>query len=335
MHRTILFGCAFALLAGFTAASLAAAAPAAPAKPAAPTAPAAPAARTAPAAPAAPQLLRTTPRSYDARSVDVSDVYGTVRVDVAPGPTPGPTVVTLTARREVLDRVTVRMDNGVLSIREKSGIDGSWDIFRWLGYGDRRKHDRLHVYVRTPKGTPLRVDMVGHLTIGDIEAPVDLDLAATSGTVGVVTRADVEIAGGGKLRITRVAGPFKLEVAGGPDVTVGSVGASDIEIAGSGSATMGAINGSLHATIAGSGQVSAASVNGATRVEIAGSGDVRIARGNANPLKLSIMGSGDFDFGGEAVNPRVEVLGSGRVRIKSYRGSLTTEGTTNVEIGGS
>ena len=57
---------------------------------------------------------------------------------------------------------------------------------------------------------------------------------------------------------------------------------------------------------------------------------MKIAGGLADPLRLSIMGSGDFDFGGEAVNPHVEVLGSGKVRIKSYRGNLTTEGTSDV-----
>jgi Putative auto-transporter adhesin, head GIN domain len=303
---------------------LAASAPAAPAAPTAPTAPA------APAAAAAPALQRTAPKSFDARSIDVHDVYGTVRVDVVPGPV----MVQLTARKEVLDRVTMRVENGVLRIKERSGVDGTWDIFRWLGYGDRGHHDRLYVHIRAPKGTPLDVDMVGQLDVGDIEAPVNLDLAATSGTVGNVTRANVQIAGGDhKLRIGRVAGPYKLEIAGGPDVSVGSVSSADVEIAGAGSARIGAVNGGLHATIAGSGNVTAASVRGQLRVEIAGSGDVKVVAGVADPLKLSIMGSGDFDFGGEAVNPHVEVLGSGKVRIKSYRGHLTTEGTSDIIIG--
>jgi hypothetical protein len=275
-------------------------------------------------------MLRTAPRQYNARAVEVTDLYGTLNVEVAPGPV----TVVMTARKEVLDRVVVRMDNGTLNIREKSGIDGSWDIFRWLGYGDRGRHDRLHIQVRAPKGTPLHVDMVGQIAIGDIDAPVKLELAATSGTIGTVTRANVEMAGGGKLRITRVAGPLKLEIAGGPQVTTGPVGSADIEIAGSGWANLGQVGGGIHATIAGSGNVTAARANGAVRVEIAGSGGVRIAGGVANPLHLSIMGSGDFDFGGEAVNPRVEVLGSGKVRIKSYRGNLTTEGMPDIQIGG-
>jgi hypothetical protein len=313
-----------------TAAVVAAATPAAAQAPRAPAAPA-PAARPAAPAQAAPAFLRTAPRTFNAKAIDVEDVYGEVRVEVAPGPM----TVTLIARKQVLDRVTMRIDqNGVLNVREHSGIDGTWDIFRWLGYGDRGKSERLWVHVRVPKGTPVRIDgMVGGIAVGNIEAPVSISAAATSGTVGNVTRADIEMAGSGRLRMARVSGPFKLEIAGGGNVQAGSVGPSDIEIAGSGSANMGAINGSLHATIAGSGDVIARSVNGAVRVEIAGSGGVKLAGGVANPLHLSIMGSGDFDFGGQAVNPRVEVLGSGKVRIKSYTGSLTTEGTTSVEIG--
>jgi hypothetical protein len=274
-------------------------------------------------------MLRTPVRPYNANAVEVTGLYGTLKVDVAPGPV----MVQLTARKEVLDRVVVRLENGTLRIREKSGIDGSWDIFRWLGYGDRGRHDRLHVHVRAPKGTSLHADMVGEITVGDIDAPIRLELAATSGTIGNVTRADVEMAGGGKLQIRRVGGPFKLEIAGGPQVFVGPVGSADVEIAGSGRAQLGPVAGGLHATIAGSGNVSAARTNGAVRVEIAGSGDVKIAGGVANPLKLSIMGSGDFDFGGQAVNPRVEVLGSGKVRIKSYTGNLRTEGMPDIQIG--
>jgi len=275
-------------------------------------------------------MLRTTPRNFDAKALDVEDIYGSLEVDVAPGPV----TVTLTARKEVLDRVTFRMEDGVLHVAEHSGVDGSWDIFRWLGYGDHGRTDRLDVRIRAPRGTPLTVDgLVGAIAVGDLEAPVKLELAATSGSIGSVTRANIEMAGSGKLRVTRVAGPLTAELAGGGSLIAGPVGASDVEIAGSGSVTLGAVAGGIKATIAGSGDVSAASINGAANVEIAGSGSVKIASGVASPLHLEIMGSGDFDFGGEAVNPHVEVLGSGKVRIKSYRGSLTTEGSANVQIG--
>ena len=228
----------------------------------------------------------------------------------------------------------MRVDDGTLHVTEHSGVDGSWDIFRWLGYGDHRRSDRLDVRIRAPKGTPLNVDgLVGHIAVGDLEAPVKAELAAVSGTIGNVTRANVEMAGGGKLRIARVAGQFTGEVAGSGSVMTGPVGSADLEIAGSGSIAIGAVSGALKATIAGSGDVAAASVNGPIRVEIAGSGSVKIAGGTATALNLEIMGSGDFDFDGEATNPHVEVMGSGKVRIKSYRGNLTTEGTSNVRIG--
>jgi hypothetical protein len=331
MSRHFLFGCSLVALGalgsvGFAAAPATPHAPAAPPAPAAPHAPAAP--RPAPT-PAALPTLRTAPRNFDARNIDVHDVYGSLTVEVAPGPI----TVVLTARKTVLDRVTMRMADGTLHVEEHSGFDNSWDIFRWLGYGDRERIDRLDVRIRAPKGTPLAVSgLVGRLNVGDLESPVKMDLAVVTGTVGNVTRANIEMAGTGKLRLARVAGPLKAEVAGAGELITGAVGSADIEIAGSGSLTMGAVSGGIKATIAGAGDVSAASINGPAQVEIAGSGSVKIAAGVADPFRLAVMGSGDFDFGGEAVNPRVEVLGSGRVRIKSYRGNLTSEGT-NVQIG--
>ncbi len=302
----------------------------APTPPTPPAPHAAPAAPAAPASPSALPVLRSAPRNFDARSLDVEDVYGTLTVEVASGPVE----VVLTARKAVLDRVTMTMQDGVLHVAEHSGVDGSWDIFRWLGYGDHGRADRLDVHIRAPKGTPLAVDgLVGNIAVGDLESPVKLQLAAVSGTVGNVTRANIEMAGTGKLRVMRVSGPLTAEVAGSGSLITGPVGPADVEIAGSGSAAFGAVSGGIKATIAGSGDVSAASINGAAHVEIAGSGSVKIASGTANPLSLEIMGSGDFDFGGEAVNPHVEVLGSGKVHIRSYRGSLTTEGTSSVQIG--
>lgn len=336
MSRTFLLGSTLAAVLIAAAGSAFAGHPAPAAHAAPPTAPAAPAApRAAPApatpgAPAAVPTLRTSPRTFDAKALTVEDVYGTLTVEVAPGPV----TVVLTARKTVLDRMTMTMQDGTLRVTEHSGVDSSWDIFRWLGYGDHGRADRVDVHIRAPQGTPLNVDgLVGNIAVGDLNAPVKLDLAVTSGTVGNVTRADVDMAGSGKVRIARVSGPLKAELAGAGGLITGPVASADLEIAGSGSATLGAVQNGIKATIAGSGDVAAASINGPLRVEIAGSGSVKIASGNATALNLEIMGSGDFDFGGEATNPHVEVLGSGKVRIRSYRGSLTTEGTSNVQIG--
>ena len=101
--------------------------------------------------------LRTAPKISTRSSIDVDDVYGTVRVEVVPGPV----MVQLTGRKEVLDRVTMRVENGVASHQ------GTFGHRRQLGYlplarlrrprtsrPARRAHSRA-------QGTPLDVDMVG------------------------------------------------------------------------------------------------------------------------------------------------------------------------------
>jgi hypothetical protein len=59
-----------------------------------------------------------------------------------------------------------------------------------------------------------------------------------------------------------------------------------------------------------------------------------IKSGRANPLKISIVGSGDVSFGGEAVNPSIAAIGSGDVWIKSYSGKLSSSGMASVKVGG-
>ena len=45
------------------------------------------------------------------------------------------------------------------------------------------------------------------------------------------------------------------------------------------------------------------------------------------------MGSGNFTFGGTAVNPDISALGSGSVKLKAYRGKLSNDGMSNLKIG--
>jgi len=115
------------------------------------------------------------------------------------------------------------------------------------------------------------------------------------------------------------------------DAVVGSV---ELSIAGSGDITIGNIAGGISIEIAGSGEVKAQSVNGPVKIEVAGAGDITIDSGKATSFDVEIMGAGDIKFGGEANNPKVEMFGSGDVWIRSYTGSLSSEGGGEVRVGG-
>jgi hypothetical protein len=60
---------------------------------------------------------------------------------------------------------------------------------------------------------------------------------------------------------------------------------------------------------------------------------VHIANGKADPLKVSMVGGGDFSFGGMAVNPTISAMGSGDVWMRGYTGHLSTSGMADVHVG--
>ncbi len=314
---------------------------AAPAAPTAPRAPSAPAAAPAPRAQAVPQSAPTAPAPpvapnapvarYDVKGVEISDVYGSVRVMVSDR---GPVTLVMGGSKPLLDNIHVTSTGGLLSISEEHA-NRVWDWHEWFNFKPNQRREKVTLQITAPKGTSLDVDdFVGDINVGDLEGPVKIGAAAATGTIGNVSRADIELAGSGKLAIGTVAQQLRIEIAGAGTVDAGASGGASVEIAGSGDSHLGPVLGSLRVEIAGSGDVTAASVNGPTDIETAGSGSIKIDTGEANPLKVEILGAGDFTFGGEAVDPSISVMGSGNVTIKSYRGRLNTDGMAHVKIGG-
>jgi hypothetical protein len=60
---------------------------------------------------------------------------------------------------------------------------------------------------------------------------------------------------------------------------------------------------------------------------------VRIANGEADPLHVDIVGSGNVYFGGTAVDPHISGYGSGNIKLHAMRGQLHNDGMANVKIG--
>ena len=274
-------------------------------------------------------------KTFNAEALKVTDVVGTLTVNVRDG---GPVTVDVSGTKERLNGISVHQEDGTVVIdgSDSSDNESVWDWHKWLNFsGDwQPKANNLYVKVTVPRGTNVNVsDLVGDATIGDTQGQLHFEAAATKARIGRVGPANVSLAGAGRLDIAAVQGPLHLEIGGSGKVTVGPVQSVDADIGGSGDAQFGAIAGGLKLDIAGSGDVSAARVNGPTHVDIAGSGSVRIADGTADPLHVDIMGAGNFVFGGVAVDPHIDAVGSGNVKLKSYRGHLDTEGMADVKIG--
>ncbi len=135
----------------------------------------------------------------------------------------------------------------------------------------------------------------------------------TKFTVTTAMLHGVDIAGSGGVRVDKVDGDFKGEVAGSGELTLAVVngGASEFSIAGSGKITAAGKAQSAKMEIAGSGDIDAGALAVTDAdVSIAGSGNVRAnASGTA---KVEIMGSGDVTVTGGA-KCEIDKAGSGNV----------------------
>ncbi|TCS05931.1 DUF2807 domain-containing protein [Caulobacter sp. BK020] len=171
-----------------------------------------------------------------------------------------------------------------------------------------------------------------------VRVPMDAEVAAAGAVFGSVGRTDhleLSNAGCGDWTVANVKGKFELNQAGSGDTKAGSAASAEINIAGSGDVKTQEIGGDLEVNIAGSGGVTTASVNGKLEANIAGSGDVTINRGRSRSVEVSIMGSGDVDFGGEADAVEAHIAGSGDVRIAKVNGPIekSVAGSGQVIVG--
>lgn len=272
-------------------------------------------------------------RSYSVSNVHIDGLVGTVTVKVGTTKT-----VTLDAQgnKSMMDSLEISPRDGTLHIEGSSPNTSVWNWRNWFDFPSRDDRGRATVQVNltVPKGTPLNIEgLIGDANIGDTMGPLKFEAVASKARIGHVSKANISLAGAGRVDLADVAGPIKLEVAGSGTVVAGSSQGAKVEIAGAGDATLGAIDGDLDLDVAGSGNLIAAKVNGRVSISIAGSGSVKIADGNADPLKVDIMGSGKVRFGGNAVNPNISAMGSGNVWIKSYTGKMSSDGMVNVKVG--
>jgi hypothetical protein len=270
---------------------------------------------------AAPVTLQ---KSYSANKVTVDGFRGTLTITTAmPGT---PVTVRASGKPEFMKHLDVRQDaNGVLIRLElpSNTVWWPWSVLDW----SQVRSDDVVMVIGAPKGTEFDMDEVaGKVVAGDLDAPLRFGgMGGGTAKFGAVTRARLEVAGSMDVSLGDSQGPLDVEIAGSGAVTAGRSTQAVLKIAGSGEFTSGAIAGGLDAAVAGSGDATVASVNGPVDLAIAGSGNVIIKSGRADPFEVSIAGSGDVDFGGEAVNPKISIAGSGSVTVGSMTGSLSQD----------
>ncbi len=267
------------------------------------------------ALPAAGQTKRIGPKAFEAASLRIVNVIGSVEISVAPEPK---IEVLVEGEARLLEDISFRKDGDTLIIRRKKA---------WLDFPEQQLFPWRDIYpsvtLRVPEGTAVTLErVIGEARIGDIAAPLEVDVNLLDVEAGNVSEATLKLHGRGNITVGKVTGQLSILSSGSSDVTIGDVGAAKIDKSGSGDIVVGAIAGRLDYDSAGSGDTTAASVNGPVEVLINGSGGLRIGGGVSDPLRLRLNGSGDFSFDGSASNPDVTINGSGSVKINSHRGTL-------------
>lgn len=270
---------------------------------------------------AATEAPVTLQKSFTANKVTVDGFRGTLTLTTA---APGASVsIRASGKADIMKRLDVRQDASGVLIRFESRNDSVWWPWSVLNWTSMRDED-LVLTVGAPKGTEFDIDDVaGKVRAGDLDAPLRFGgIGGGSAKFGNVSRARIEVAGSMDVTLGNTQGPLDVEMAGSGTLVAGTATQVRLEMAGSGEFTSGAIAGGFDASFAGSGDATVASVNGPVSLEMAGSNNIVIKAGRADPLKVSIAGSGDVDFGGEAVNPDIEIAGSGSVTVGTMSGTL-------------
>lgn len=173
----------------------------------------------------------------------------------------------------LLERLEVKVENGVLSIGQKKG--------KW-SFGWSKDRGRITVHVTAPSLRGAEVAGSGDMKIDTVQSD---EFAAS-------------IAGSGELEVASLkAKTTRFSIAGSGGVSAaGSAETTDISIAGSGDVRVGGLEVKrAKVSIAGSGNVEAKAMETAD-VSIMGSGDAVIA-GTAK-CNVSKMGSGNARCGG-------------------------------------
>ena len=267
------------------------------------------------ALPAGAETKRIGPKLFEAGALRIVDVIGSIEITVGREPK---IEVLLEGEPRLLNDISLRREGDALIILRSKD---------WLDFPERQLYPWRDVYpsvtLRLPAGTPVTLEgVIGEARIGDIAAPLEMEVSLLDAEIGDVSEATIKLHGRGDITLGKVAERLSILSTGSSDLTIGDVGEAEIEKLGSGDIVLGVIAGGLRYNSAGSGDTRAAGVNGPVEVLINGSGGLRLGGGTAKPLRLRLNGSGDVRFEGLAVNPDVSINGSGSVQIQAHEGTL-------------
>src|SRR5438552_5144419 len=127
-------------------------------------------------------------KTYSANAVKLTDVVGTLTVNVRNG---GPVTVDVAGAKPRVNGVSIHQEDGRVVIDGSSSSDREsvWDWHKWFNFSTdwAPKTTNLTIKVTVPRGANVDVsDLVGDATIGDTLGELHFEAAATKARIGRV-----------------------------------------------------------------------------------------------------------------------------------------------------
>lgn len=222
--------------------------------------------------------------------------------------------IVMSGPKDALEAIVAKPDNSMLSIEGKEVRSGSSDGVSISGVNVRSARGSSHMSVIG--------SIVGRSVVitGDNVVVVSGDISSKE-----IITVTVKVPRGTYIVVDGVDG----------DVSIGDVdGSLDVNAKGSAEIRVGRMR---EATIAvfGATDVCLAEVNGSLTANIMGSGDINVRSGIVTDLRVQIVGSGDFYFGGEADTATLSVMGSGDITVDRVKGRVNKRsmGSGSINVG--
>ncbi|EGY01061.1 hypothetical protein AZA_63072 [Nitrospirillum viridazoti Y2] len=177
----------------------------------------------------------------------------------------------------------------------------------------------------------------GELTVdGELDGDVVLDVRKADVTLKKVKSLQANITENGTVSVEQVAESLKFIVAGHGNLAVSKAADVEIRLMGQADVSLGTVDKSLRLAVYGNGDISADRVDGVIETVINGKADVHINDGNAESLKVAVLGQGDFTFDGTAKDPNLFMGGSGTITVAKHTGTprIGKSGSGEVVLGG-
>jgi hypothetical protein len=192
------------------------------------------------------------------------------------------TLVTLRGPKQLIDKVALQNDNGLLIIETPNQSSPGVNITinsNSVNTVVIDNEENINIAVTVPRYTAIHLEDVSTAQVGDIEAPFTVSAGGSSEIhAGKVKDTDIAISGSGEVAIDQVSGKLGIDISGSAQVAIpkGEVPIVEVTVSGSGDLSFGGTAQDGVFAISGSGSINIHEVMNQPTLDISGNGVIDI-----------------------------------------------------------